>query len=86
MVRENMRSPRAELEIRLARNFRVLFFESGSNPDLRRRDAPNQPPPTCSYLLCVRCVMCTKKRGVSSNGRAAALHAAGKGIDAPILH
>ena len=25
-------------------------------------------------------------RGISSNGRAAALHAAGKGIDAPILH
>ena len=35
-------------------------------------------------LACLQCPRHT--RGISSNGRAAALHAAGKGIDAPILH
>ena len=41
------------------------------------------------FLFWVRlpaCDSCFRTRGISSNGRAVASHATGKGIDAPILH
>ena len=69
MVRENMRSPRAELHSILCRKKTSGVSFLGSTPGLR--------------LAFAR--MCGAW-GISSNGRAVASHATGKGIDAPILH
>lgn len=69
MVRENMRSPRAELSIQfsLVRKLQGFLFWVR----LPACDSANRP-------WCIG--------GISSNGRAVASHATGKGIDAPILH
>ena len=66
MVRENMRSPRAELHSILSRKKTSGVSFLGSTPGLR--------------------LVLSNTRGISSNGRAVASHATGKGIDAPILH
>ena len=66
-------------------NFRVFDFAIGFDSRLATGCAMNPRPRICSYLLSSM-VRCGASRGISSNGRAAALHAAGKGIDAPILH
>ena len=56
MVRENMRSPRAELCLLLSHeNFRVLVFESGSTPDLRQDAVNLRLPSLVLVLACVRC-------------------------------
>ena len=70
MVRENMRSPRAELSIplSLARKLQEFLFWVRL--------------PACDLAFARMC----GAWGISSNGRAVASHATGKGIDAPILH
>ena len=64
MVRENMRSPRAELRINRLRK-KLQGLVSGFDSRL-----------ATGFGFW----------GISSNGRAVASHATGKGIDAPILH
>ena len=66
MVRENMRSPRAELHPFIHLRKKLQGFVSGFDSRLATRP----------YWVW----------GISSNGRAVASHATGKGIDAPILH